>query len=122
MPDNKPSYEELYGLYKSFVQDEQGFNSKIRDGAIDWYRDIVGIESHFERGILGSAAKSEPLAIKRVLMLNAFEHIAAMDRAYAMRGLDYANYFARRDISLEDDSKTMDRALNFFYRTVTQRV
>jgi hypothetical protein len=115
-----PTYEELYELYKSFVEDEQKFNNKIKDGDIDWYRNIVGIDSHFERDILDKAARSELLVIKRLLILNAFEHIAAMERSQIFRKLDYADYFARRDVSFEDDNKTMDRILNFFHNTITQ--
>lgn len=122
MPEEseKPTYEELYELYKSFVKDEQKFNNKIRDGDIDWYRNIVDIATHFERDILDKAAKSEPLTIKRLLILNAFEHIAAMERSQTLGKLNYADYFIRRDVSLEDDSKTMEGVLNFFYNTITQ--
>lgn len=122
MPEEseKPTYEELYELYESFVEDEQKFNNKIKDGDIDWYRNIVDTDEHFERDTLNTAAKSELLVIKRLLILNAFEHIAAMERSQVFRKLDYADYFARRDASLEDDNKTMDRILNFFHNTVTQ--
>lgn len=124
MPEisNKPTYEALSALYKSFIGREQGSNAGIMDGDIEWYRDAVGIDSHFERGILDVVAKSEPLTIKRVVALNAFEHIAAMERAQAMRALDYTDYFVRRDISLEDDNDTMGRLLNFFYKVITQKI
>ena len=124
MPEisSKPTYEALSALYKQFVGREQGFNAGIIGGDIKWYRDAVGIDSHFERGILDSAAKSEPLTIKRVVALNAFEHIAAMDRAQAVRELDYADYFVRRDVSLEDDNDTMGRWLNFFHKVITQKI
>lgn len=115
-----PTYEELSDLYESFVTDEQNFNNKIENGDIDWYGNIVGIDNHFERDILNEAAKSEPLVIKRLLILNAFEHIAATERSQVFRKLDYADYFDRRDVSLEDDNKTMDRILNFFHNTITQ--
>jgi len=115
-----PTYEELYELYESFVKDEQKFNNKIKDGDIDWYRNIVDIDSHFERAILDTGAKSEPLTIKRLLILNAFEHVAAMERAQMFRKLDYADYFERRDASFNDDNKIMERILNFFSNTITQ--
>lgn len=53
-------------------------------------------------------------------MLNAFEHIAAMERAQVFRKLDYANYFDRFNSSLVDDNATMSKILNFFHNTVTQ--
>lgn len=118
----KPTYKELYEQYKSFVVKEQEFNTKIKAGDIDWYRNIVGIASHFERSILNTAAKSEPLTIKRLLILNAFEHIAATERAQALRRLDYTDYFMRRDVSFDDDNETMGRILNFFYKLTTKEV
>lgn len=113
-----PTHEEIYELYKSFVRGEQEFNDKIKDGNIGWYKEIVGIDSHFERGILDTKAKSEPLTIKRLLILNAFEHIAAMERAQMFRKLDYTDYFDRRNVSFGDDNDTMERMLNFLYNTI----
>lgn len=68
-----------------------------------------------------TAAKSEPLVIKRLLILNTFEHIAAMERSQTLRKLDYANYFVRRNVSFEDDNKTMDGILNFFHKTIIKK-
>ena len=73
MPESEgPTYKELYELYKSFVEDEKKSNNKIKDGDVDWYRNLVAIDSHFDRDILDIVAKSEPLTIKRLLILNAF--------------------------------------------------
>ncbi len=44
-----------------------------------------------------------------------------MERAQAMRKLDYTDYFERRDLSFGDDNKTMDRVLNFFHKTIMQK-
>ena len=114
-----PTHKEIYELYKTFIRDEQAFNDKIMDGDIDWYSNIVGVDDHFERDILNTLGQAEPLTIKRLLILNAFEHIAAMERAQSFRKLDYLDYFARRDISLEDDNETMDGILNYLHNTIT---
>lgn len=115
MPSN---YNALYNTYKNFVKDEQQFNGKIKSDNIDWYKNIVGMPGHFRRDDLDLAAGSESLTIKRIALLNAFEHIAAADRAYALRKLDYGDYFARRDDSLSYDNKVMENVLTFFQSTV----
>ncbi|HHT9107105.1 MAG TPA: tyrosine-type recombinase/integrase [Candidatus Wunengus sp. YC63] len=55
-------------------------------------------------------------------LLNAFKHITAMVRAQVFRKLDYADYFVRRNVSFEDDNKTMDRILNFFHKTIIKKI
>lgn len=118
MPAN---YNSLYSTYKDFVVDEQKFNTEIKGGNIDWYENIAGTPGHFRRDDLDVAASSEPLTIKRIMLLNAFEHIAAADRAYALRKLDYGDYFNRRDDSFSHDNKLMENILTFFQSTILTR-
>lgn len=112
------NYNSLYNTYKNFVKNEQKFNDEIRKDNIDWYRNIVGVPEHFQRNDLDVAASSESLTVKKIMLLNAFEHIAAADRAYTLRKLDYKDYFTRRDESLVYDNKIMDSVLAFFHSTV----
>lgn len=107
------SYNSLYSTYKNFVKNEQKFNTKIKNDNIDWYKNIVDASEHFLRNDLDVAASSESLSVKRIVLLNAFEHIASAERAYALRKLDYQDYFTRRDESLSYDNEIMDNTLAF---------
>lgn len=55
-------------------------------------------------------------------LLNAFEHITAMEWTQALKKLDYADYFVRRNVSFEDDYKTMNGVLNFFHKTIIKKI
>ena len=45
-----------------------------------------------------------------------------MERSQTFRKLDYADYFVRRDVSFEDDNKTMDMVLNFFHNIIIKKL
>lgn len=111
-------YNDLCQRYTDFVGAEQLYNTLTTEGEIDWYIDTVGGASHFGRSDIDNAAKNEPLQLKRILLLNAFDHISAMERAYALRAKNYSDYFSGRDDNFESDNKFMDNALGFFYKNV----
>lgn len=113
-------YNNLSKEYQQFIDREKAYNANLLSGQVDWYGNVVSVATHFERTNLGIAAKKEDSVLKRTVMLNAFEHISAMQRAYDLRKLDYADYFERQDVSLADDNSNMQKLSNNYNSAINR--
>lgn len=111
-------YNALSQKYQQFIDREKAYNTNLLTGQVDWYDDVVTTATHFVRTQMGNAAKKEESILKRVAILNAFEHVAAMQRAHDLRKLDYSDFFGRQDVSLADDNSNMQKVSNFFNNAV----
>lgn len=120
-------YNALSQKYQGFINREKAYNARLdleSVAAVDWYAQIVAVNgdvnAHFDRAVFGDAAKKEASILKRAVLLNAFEHISAMQRAYYLRALDYADYFGRQDMALADDTTNMQNTSDFLNKAVNK--
>lgn len=100
--------------YKDFIEKEKLYNRNEAAGLVRWYRDVVGVPGHFKREEFNRTARTEASVLRRAALLDAFEHIAAMNRVYDIAEVSYTDYFKKQEAYIEQENSDLSTTLNDF--------